>query len=66
MRTNIILDDELIKKAFGYSKAKTKRGLIEDALEELVASRQRLDLRALRGKVEFREDYDYKKSRRGR
>jgi Arc/MetJ family transcription regulator len=65
MRTNIILDDETVKKAFRYSKAKTKKELINEALRELIASRQRLDLRDLRGKIEFRLDYDYKKSRRG-
>jgi Arc/MetJ family transcription regulator len=65
LRTNIILDDETVKKAFRYSKAKTKKELINEALKELIASRQRLDLRDLRGKIEFRSDYDYKKLRRG-
>ncbi len=65
MRTNIVLDDETVKTAFRYSKAKTKKELINEALKELITSRQRLDLRDLRGKVEFRSDYDYKKLRRG-
>jgi Arc/MetJ family transcription regulator len=65
MRTNIVLDDEIVKKAFRYSKAKTKKELINEALEELITSRQRLDLRDLQGKIEFRSDYDYKKLRRG-
>ena len=65
MRTNIVLDDEIVKTAFRYSKAKTKKELINEALKELITSRQRLDLRDLRGKVEFRSDYDYKKLRRG-
>ena len=65
MRTNIVLDDETVKKAFKYSKAKTKKELIHEALEELISSRQRLDLRDLRGKIEFRSDYDYKKLRKG-
>jgi Arc/MetJ family transcription regulator len=65
VRTNIVLDDETVKTAFRYSKAKTKKELINEALKELITSRQRLDLRDLRGKVEFRSDYDYKKLRRG-
>ena len=65
MRTNIVLDDEIVKTAFRYSKAKTKKELINEALKELITSRQRLDLRDLRGKIEFRADYDYKKLRRG-
>jgi len=65
MRTNIVLDDDLMAKAFKYSGAKTKKELINEALEELIAARQRLDIRKLRGKIAFREDYDYKKLRRG-
>ena len=65
MRTNIVLDDEIVKTAFRYSKAKTKKELIDEALKELIASRQRLDLRDLRGKIDFKSDYDYKKLRKG-
>lgn len=65
MRTNIVLDDELVKKAFHCSKAKTKKALIQEALKELIAAKQRLDLRDLKGKIEFREDYDYKRLRKG-
>jgi len=65
MRTNIVLDDEIVKTAFRFSKAKTKKELINEALKELIASRQRLDLRDLRGKIDFKADYDYKKLRKG-
>lgn len=65
VRTNIVLDDETVKKAFRYSKAKTKKELIDEALKELIISRQRLDLRDLRGKINFKADYDYKKLRKG-
>lgn len=65
MRTNIVLDDDLVTKAFRYSKAKTKKDLINEALKELISARQRLDIRDLKGKIEFREDYDYKKMRKG-
>jgi len=65
VRTNIVLDDETVKTAFRYSKAKTKKELINEALKELITSRQRLNLRDLRGKIEFRSDYDYKKLRKG-
>jgi Arc/MetJ family transcription regulator len=64
VRTNIVLDDEIVKTAFRYSKAKTKKELINEALKELIASRQRLDLRDLRGKIDFKSDYDYKKLRK--
>ena len=65
MRTNVVLDDKLVTKAFQYSRAKTKKDLINEALEELIAVRQRLDIRDLKGKIEFKKNYDYKKMRRG-
>jgi Arc/MetJ family transcription regulator len=54
MRTNIVLDDDIVKKAFRYSKAKTKKELIHEALQEFIHIKQKLDLRELRGKIEFR------------
>jgi len=36
MRTNIVLNDELVREAMQYSKAKTKKALIEEALLTLV------------------------------
>jgi Arc/MetJ family transcription regulator len=65
MRTNIVIDDKILKKAFRYSKARTKRELVDEALRELISAKERLDLRALRGKIGFRHDYDYKSLRRG-
>jgi Arc/MetJ family transcription regulator len=65
MRTNVVIDDEMLKKAFRYSKARTKKELIHEALKEFIDSKQRLNLRDLRGKIEFRADYDYKRLRKG-
>ena len=66
MRTNIVLDEKLLKEALKYSKFHTKKGLIHEALKEFVESRKRKDLRELKGKILFIEDYDYKKLRKGR
>jgi Arc/MetJ family transcription regulator len=65
MRTNIVLSDELVKKAFRYSSARTKKELVHEALEELISARQRRDLRDLRGKISFAKGYDHKKLRKG-
>jgi len=35
MRTNIVLNDELVAEAFQYSDASIKRGLVEEALQDL-------------------------------
>ncbi len=66
MRTNIVLDDNLVKEAFKYSEAKTKRELINQALKEFVYNRGRRDLLDLEGKIEFAEGYDYKSLREGK
>ena len=63
MRTNIVIDDALMEKAFRLCDVKTKRELIHLALLELIRNRERKDLRELKGKVAFREDYDYKSLR---
>lgn len=66
MRTNIDLDDQLVQSAFKLSRAKTKRELIHEALEEFVQNRRRLDLLDLEGRIEFAEGYDYKRLREGK
>ena len=63
MRTNIILDDNLVQEAFKYSRANTKKELIHLSLTEFVENRRRLNLLDLEGKIEFAKDYDYKKLR---
>ncbi|MEA3416843.1 MAG: type II toxin-antitoxin system VapB family antitoxin [Thermodesulfobacteriota bacterium] len=63
MRTNVVLDDHLVKEAFNHSRAKTKKELINQALKEFVDNRGRRDLLDLEGKIEFAEGYDYKSLR---
>jgi Arc/MetJ family transcription regulator len=65
MRTNIVLNDKLMDEAFKYSQAiSTKRELIETALKEYVDTRKRKNIRDLRGKISFSENYDYKAMRK--
>ena len=65
MRTNIVLNDELVREAQALSQIRTKRELIETALKEFVAHRKRLDLRELRGAGLLDDSYDYKQTRGG-
>ena len=60
MRTNIVLDDDLVAEAFRHTEVRTKKELVQVALEEFVRTHGRKDLRDLRGKIQFREGYDYK------
>jgi Arc/MetJ family transcription regulator len=39
MRTNIILNDELVDEAMRYAKSKTRSGLVEEALRTFVEVR---------------------------
>ncbi len=58
MRTNIEIDDELMKKALKYSKLKTKKEIINEALNEYVKYQMRLKLLSLQGKVKWVGDLD--------
>jgi Arc/MetJ family transcription regulator len=64
MRTNIVLDDELIKEAFAVSNARTKKDLIHEALREYVRLKKRKDLTELAGAIGFHKNYDHKKLRK--
>ena len=63
MRTNIVLNKQLIEEAFHYAPVSTKRELIDLALREFIVNHRRRDIRVLRGKVKLREDYNYKSLR---
>lgn len=63
MRTNIVIDDALMKEALTLSGMKTKRDIVNKALEEFVRNLKKKDLREIRGKVRFAAGYDYKKMR---
>jgi len=63
-RTNIVLDDALIKQAMQVSGAKTKREAVDRALREMVARRPVYRaLRKLKGKLPWDGDV---RTRRGR
>jgi Arc/MetJ family transcription regulator len=63
MRTNIVLDDELVKEAQVLTGVKTKKEVVHLALSELVRSRRKKDLTGLAGRVRFARDFDHKAMR---
>lgn len=66
MRTNIVIDEKLLRAAFSVSEARTKKDLIHEALRVLVSIRKRKDLTELAGKIDLSADYDHKALRKMR
>jgi len=58
MRTNIVLDDELIKRAQKLTGIKTKRELVHEALRTLILLGEQGEIRHLRGKLKWEGDLD--------
>lgn len=58
MRTNIVLDDKLVKEAMKITGKKTKRELVDYALHEVIRLHQRQQLLNLRGKIRWEGDLD--------
>ena len=64
MRTNIVIDDELLNEAFSVSSARTKKDLIHEALKEFIRLKKRKNLTELAGAIRFHKNYNYKKLRK--
>ena len=63
MRTNIVIDDEIMQQAIAISGIKTKRELVDTAIREFISRRLQKNLMELRGEVQFYEGYNYKAMR---
>lgn len=58
MRTNIIIDDELMQKALAASGLPTKRAAVEAGLRLLIEIQGQTKIRSLRGKVAWEGDLE--------
>lgn len=58
MRTNIVLDDNLIQIAQKLTGIKTKREVVREALVVLIRLREQSQVRQLRGKIQWTENLD--------
>ena len=63
MRTNIVLDDKLVRQAMKLANVRTKREAVDAALRKFVQSGQQKKLLDLFGTGGLRKDYDYKRAR---
>ena len=58
MRTNIEIDDKLMKRAMKAAGTTTKRETVEQGLELLIRQRGQQEFLKLRGKIEWEGDLD--------
>lgn len=63
MRTNIVLDEKLVREVMKLANVKTKREAVDVALRRFVQTGRQRRLLALRGTGGIRADYDYKQAR---
>ena len=66
VRTNVVLNDDLVAEALKLSGLKTKRSVIEAGLRMLVDVKRRRSLLELEGAHLLADDYDYKAARASR
>jgi Arc/MetJ family transcription regulator len=64
MRTNIEIDDALMREAMEAAGTSTKKATVEAGLRMLIATGSQAGMRQLRGRVKWEGDLDV--SRRGR
>lgn len=58
MRTNIEIDDKLMKDTLKATGLKTKREVVDLALKELLRLRRQADLKKLKGKFHWEGDLE--------
>ena len=56
MRTNIVIDDQLMSEAMRKAGLKTKRAAVEAGLRLLIQVKSQARIRRLRGKVRWQGD----------
>ncbi|MDL2229484.1 type II toxin-antitoxin system VapB family antitoxin [Treponema sp. OttesenSCG-928-L16] len=63
MATNLAIDDKLLNTALTIGGLKTKKETVTVALDEFIKRRKRQEAIALKGKVDFDEDWSPRKIR---
>ena len=64
MRTNIVIDDKLMRDALRATGLKTKREAVEEGLRTLLRLKKQAEIRRFRGKLDWRGDLDAMRSDR--
>lgn len=58
MRTNIDLDDQLLRQGFAITGLRTKKELVNFALAKLIERNKKKDLLDLAGEIEFADGFN--------
>jgi len=58
MRTNIVIDDELMRQVMKLTGLRTKREAVELGLKALLRLKKQEDIRNYRGKLDWQGDLD--------
>ena len=58
MRTNIVIDDDLMDEALKVSRLKTKKDAVEEGLKLLVQRKKQEKIKDLRGKLTWKGNLD--------
>jgi Arc/MetJ family transcription regulator len=64
MRTNIVIDDKLMRDTLRATGLKTKREAVEEGLRVLLRLKKQVGIRRLRGKLDWQGDLDVMRSDR--
>ena len=62
MRTNIVIDDALMKSALRVTGLKTKREAVELGLRTLLQLRQQAEIKRFKGKLDWQGDLEAMRS----
>lgn len=65
MRTNIVLDDALVREVMKLANVKTKREAVDVALRRFVQGGRQRQLLGLKGTGGIARGYDHKRARSG-
>jgi Arc/MetJ family transcription regulator len=62
MRTNIVIDDDLMKQALSLSGYKTKKETVEEGLRLLIAQKNQMKIKKMKGKLNWEGDLEAMRS----
>ncbi len=65
MRTNIVLNDDVVREAMALSGEPSKKALVDRALREFLQRQRLLDMANSFGKIQWEGDLDQMRERQG-